>query len=384
MRYNSVSTVPTFRRLEIVDMTSKWTDANLDDLVRRYESGETVTDLMRVFGSDPRTIRKCLESRGVEFRVRGWRKPIAQPDWFPDAIRRYESGESLTVLGREHNVAPKTLKRMLDASGVHIRSTQEASRAALALLPDEWHETRRAKVVAVLKERRIVMPDDEIIRRYQAGESENALAESFDVSRTLIRHRILEAGITPRSGSESMVIRLAGMTPEERKKFVTPAQDAARGRVHSLDEKLRRAQTREQRQSHTSPAELLLQRWLSDRGIESTPQKAIGPYNADIAVYPVAVEIFGGGWHASGRHASRAAERYRYILDQGWAVIVIWVDNRNHPLRVEAADYVASLIEQSRSDPSIRGKYWVIRGDGKECTAAQTDLDQIAVIPPGC
>jgi hypothetical protein len=271
-----------------------------------------------------------------------------------DAAQRYLAGESLKGLAARYRVRSERVRRVLIAANVPIRGSGP--------LP---------------------LPDDEIIRRYVEGESEKMLAERFGVSRAVIRRRLLKRGIDPRGRSESMRVRMANTPPEERRRLAAAAHDAVRGRIRSWDERVQAAQTRELRQTHVGPAELLMQRWLADRGITSVPQQAVGIYNVDLGLHPVAVEIFGGNWHGHGGHRSSAGKRFRYILDQGWCVVIIWVDRREYPLHPLAADYVITRLEHARRDPSLRGKYWVIRGDGQEIAAAEVNVEHIALVPSG-
>lgn len=52
--------------------------ALLEDLVRRYEAGETTTELGACLGIDPETIRLWLKKQGAVMRPRGW-KPVPVP-----------------------------------------------------------------------------------------------------------------------------------------------------------------------------------------------------------------------------------------------------------------------------------------------------------------
>ena len=124
---------------------------------------------------------------------------------------------------------------------------------------------------------------------------------------------------------------------------------------------------------------------LIERGLDVIPQKAIGPYNVDLASGTVAVEVFGGGWHGYGRHRRRAPERLRYILDEGWNLMVIWIiARRRAPLHAAAADYVASFVELASGDPSIRGQHRVVWGDGQEVASVGFNIDDLSAIPPRC
>lgn len=214
-------------------------------------------------------------------------------------------------------------------------------------------------------------PDvDELVRLYLAGETEQQLAGRYGVTRIPIVRALTEAGVTRRTPAETNRLLAARRTPEQRRAGVAAAHAARRGSTDSFEVLCKRAKTREERQTHVSPAEQLIAAWLADRGEDATPQKAIGPYNADLAVGAVAVEIHGGGWHSGGRHRARAPKRIRYILDEGWNLMVIWVDRRSHPLTRKAADQVISFAEESRRNPSMRGEQRVIWGDGQPVDSA--------------
>src|SRR5579859_2790695 len=200
-----------------------------------------------------------------------------------NAISAYESGENLKAVARRFHIG---------------------------------HRLRRALIErGTLRPRLPSLPVSEIVARYVAGESENALANVYCTTRAVVRSHLRSAGITLRGQTEANRLSSAARTPEQHRRYVEAAHIAARAHVQSFDEKAKRAKTRQERGLGVSPAELLLAEWLKQRGIEMTPQLAIGPYNVDLGTYPVAVEIFGGGWHAYGRHRRLAPERYRYLLD---------------------------------------------------------------------
>lgn len=241
----------------------------------------------------------------------------------------------------------------------------------------------RLEVIDMARERRTLDAAD-LVRRYLTGESELALAQTFGVARGTIRSRLIKAGVAPRGMQAAQSLAHARRTPEQNAAWTVAAHAAVRGRPVPFEAKCRNALTRQHRRIYGSPAETLLIEWLGQRGNHVVvPQQAIGPYNADIALGPVAVEIFGGGWHSYGRHKARSTERYRYILDQGFAVVIIWVNRRaGHPLTSVAADSVAAFAQLASLDPTVRGQYRVIWGDGCDVTAFCPDLDHLAVIPP--
>ena len=223
--------------------------------------------------------------------------------------------------------------------------------------------------------------DPDLIRLYQSGLTEVDLAAHFGVCRLTVSKRLTANGIPKRSWSDTQRINASRHSPEERKQQAEAAHAAVRGKKRSFDELCLRARTR-QSQGRMSPAEILLADWLWKRGIDCIPQEAIGPYNADLGAAPVSVEVNVGNFHATGRHRDRCATRSRYILDQGWNLVIVWISERRHPLTPKVADYLAAFIEEARSDPTLRGQYRVVWGDGEEVPHEGLKIDDLARVPP--
>ncbi len=280
------------------------------------------------------------------------------PDYhLEDAIRDYLAGATIMATAPRYRMSTKRLADEIKRRGLF-----------------RGHSGRTKTLM-------IDIPGAEVVARYIGGESVKDLARVFGVSRGTIDKRLAREGVPIRTMAESIRLGFSRMTPEDRKRFSEPSHLAMRGKPKSFEHKCKIAATRQARQIGASSAELLLQIWLRDRGIEAVPQLAIGPYNADIGTDSVVVELFGGNWHGYGRHKRRTTQRYRHILDSGRSVVVVWVNARRGGLSEGAADYIAAHIKRSDCDPSIRGQYWVIRGTGEEVTAGGTDLDKIALVP---
>lgn len=228
---------------------------------------------------------------------------------------------------------------------------------------------------------RLDLDTDDLIRRYKAGSGEPQLARELGVSRGVITRRLNEAGVVRRSHSAAAVLRYQTMPLEERRKIVRAANEASRGRRHTFEERCLMARTHEARQTGISERERVLQRLLAACGVEARLQTAIGPYNADLTTGAVAVEVFGGHWHGSGRHAQRARKRTRYILDQGWVLVVVW-DTKRHPLGVRAAQNIVALAKAASLDETLRRQHWVIWGCGEPPPGGGRDMDDIAGVPP--
>lgn len=170
---------------------------------------------------------------------------------------------------------------------------------------------------------------------------------------------------------------MAERSPEENARNSAAAHEAARHHVHTEKEKIARALTRERKQLHVSPSELYLAEVLTGRGWFCTPQKAIGIYNVDLEVDDVAIEVYGGGWHTTGRHAARSEERFKYLLER-MNVIVIWVDRRYYPLSSRAVDSIEAFLKADKG----HGEFLVLRGDGTTFHRGKWDLHVLAIKPP--
>lgn len=267
------------------------------------------------------------------------------------AVNAYVAGESIEDAARRFHTAAERLRGVLIARDL-FRS------------PEERRAVRSVKSSAALRAKR-ELPVEEIVRRYQAGESENQLALAFGASRSVIAARLRAMNVPRRNNRVANQLMMAQRSPEEHRRNVAAAHDAVRGRKQTREHRSKIARTRQVVHGAISPAEMLLQLWLRDRGVETVAQQAIGPYNVDLGAEPVAVEVLGGSWHAYGRHALRAPARTNDILDQGWNLIFVWVDVAKWPFAEACADEVVAFVQQSRRDPAFRHQYRVIRSDGQ-------------------
>ena len=278
-----------------------------------------------------------------------------------DAVRLYESGVNIAACSKRAGISHKRMRDEIARRGI-LRKRGGVLGNSIGTRPSD-------------------LPSD-ISARYLSGESENGIAVSLGVSRGTVRRRLVHDGVVLRDITEANRLMVGQRSPEENLANTQAAHAAKRGKANSYEMRCQAAVTREQRQTHTSASELLMKRWLEDRGVDSIAQKAIGPYNADLAIHPIAVEINGGGWHAYSHHRKRAPERTRYILDEGWNLLFVWVDLIRYPLTEAVADYIVSFVEEARRDPTLRGQYRVIRGNGQLQPTSGSDLNEVALVPP--
>ena len=271
----------------------------------------------------------------------------------PYCVREYRSGRSAKELARELRISSQVIYRRLAEAGVTVRR----------------HPHRHS------------LPVQEMARAYVSGLSENALAERYGVDRNVVRRRLIEAGASIRGRSEAEALKWSRMSTAVRKRQVAAAHQAARGRRHTLAEKMLRASVVQAKGLHRSPSEDALGDMLRARGIETIAQQAIGPYNCDLGAAPVAVEVFGGEWHWNGRHLLRTPRRFRYIMKAGWHLLIVHVTPRRFPLTEATADYVAAYVKRMRRQPTARREYRVIRATGELEAAGGVDDEKIAIIP---
>jgi very-short-patch-repair endonuclease len=293
-------------------------------------------------------------------------RPTANLD---KAIELYESSD----LGYQRIANDLNVPKRLLIARLTERGTFRDQRTANNLAMQRGQGTRLAARS---------LPEDFICTAYADGASENELAKMHECSRIIIKKILERHGVPRRDNADANRLMMADRTPEENARNSRAAHDAVRGSVKTWEQ---RSELAKRRHGTVPPyaTELLYAAWLRLHGLKIVHQHAIGPYNCDLTIpaVGVAVEIFGGNWHGTGKHAGMFAERAQYILDQGWALVIVWVDQVKKRLSEASANYIASLAEQAGRDPSLRGQYRVIWGDGEVVPTEGRHLDELAAVP---
>lgn len=207
------------------------------------------------------------------------------------------------------------------------------------------------------------------------------LANDLGVSRSAIRRALIERGVPIRGQTAAIRLMMSKRTPEENRRNSEAAHEAARKHIHTQEEKLKRALTRERLGLHTSPIEAELSERLRARGLIPYQQRSIGIYNSDIVINDVVIEVYGGSWHTATRHAERSTRRFKYILENGYDVIILWIDKDKYPLSKTAVDYIEDFIRDERQPDPVGGKFRVIVGDGCETSRGDADLALLSSLP---
>lgn len=280
-----------------------------------------------------------------------------------DIIRRYQGGESVAKIAASLGVGKSTVQKRLRDAGV-MRTLQEAT----ALRPKHRPET--------------IEKLDEVVKLRQSGLTQREIGERFGVPQATVSNWLLSRGV--RADMHVSRQRYAdSLTPQQRAKQAEAAHEAVRGMKRTDADLIARAHTKQIKQSHATDTERLLAQALTARGLDPVLQLAVYKYNLDIGVEPVAMELFGGNWHAQGPAAARMPQRLKDIADRGFNTIMVWT-HAVHAMDIGAiADEVVSFRERSCSDPSFSRQYRVIWCDGEFIAAGSVDDNKLTLIPTG-
>jgi uncharacterized protein (DUF433 family) len=147
-----------------------------DELVRRYQAGESCATIAAATGLCPTSVQGRLKRAGVKLRPPGRpasRGPLGASD--ADLVARYRAGETCKVIAEATGVSRTTIRERLRRAGIELRRGAEAR-----------------------SYERLDLPVAEIAERYRAGESTYEIGRSFGVSAHAIRERLIEAGVERR------------------------------------------------------------------------------------------------------------------------------------------------------------------------------------------
>jgi len=223
---------------------------------------------------------------------------------------------------------------------------------------------------------------DDLVKLYVEGVSEKQLSDRFKLARTAIRPRLIAAGVHLRNRSDANRIRMAGMTSQQRID-ISSAAHIARSIKGDTPETVkirseRRAISNQFKSWQVSPKESVVIRAIKRRGLNPVAQYPVGSYNIDIAISPVAVEVY----RATNNPLSdkRNRKRTTNLLNSGWSVIYIWFTKESDRLSSKAIDHVIALYKAMRRKESAPRQYWVIRSNGQINSSGGGYLDDFSDI----
>ncbi|MFT4189761.1 MAG: hypothetical protein QM621_14440 [Aeromicrobium sp.] len=93
-------------------------DEQKADIVTAYKGGAKVKGLAKQYRVDPTTVSGILRQAGIKVKRTG-----LLPQEIPDAIRRYEAGDSLATISEAMGVSRATVRLRLLEHGVKMRDS---------------------------------------------------------------------------------------------------------------------------------------------------------------------------------------------------------------------------------------------------------------------
>jgi very-short-patch-repair endonuclease len=213
-------------------------------------------------------------------------------------------------------------------------------------LKNAWKRSEKARLMG------------EVIRLHDSGLLCKEIGRILGLGGATVKSYLKKFGITPPNSTEANRIIWGRKTEEERNAFSSQINKPGMFEKIAVGKGLTK--------SMVGMGEKELRERLLSRGFCFSSQFPIATYNIDLFWAPVAVEV-----HASSAHPLQypnAKKRLEYLLNGGFWVIFVVVRTWRKEFILEegAVDQIVFFIEESRRNPSGRGKYRVIGGNGKE------------------
>ena len=165
----------------------KLTDAQEQVICRRYLAGESRSQLGEAYGVSDQCIGAAIKRNGIKIRSGGesQRKFTAEQEL--EICQRYLEGESSKQLADAYETGPNTILSAIKRNGVKARSGSEAFSGAA-----------RVKASAA---RRSLSPEQEIevCRLYESGQNQAQISKLYGVTAGPIRRALVTHGIPIRS-----------------------------------------------------------------------------------------------------------------------------------------------------------------------------------------
>lgn len=254
-----------------------------------------------------------------------------------EVVRKYIGGGSELSLSKEYGVTRGAIGRILRKYGIPRRGFGQ--NAFVAKLKSD----KRAEQLLDLGE--------EISRKYKNGASLNKLSSEYKASKYSVKSVLTRYGVTLRSNMEARV--------------VSQSNEWARGN-----------QARAAHFATAGTGEEEIYKLFLDKGFIPIRQAVLGPYNIDLLLPTVAVEVHGQACSPICNSRAGIKNRIVDILNWGWNVFFVWLspDRSISPLIVED---LVSFAERTYSGPTGTGSYRVIRSSGEFVAEGSCNLNEL-------
>lgn len=219
-----------------------------------------------------------------------------------------------------------------------------------------------------------------VLELYTAKISLNSIGKRLGITREKVTRIIKTRSSIPIRGiGEANRLIMQNRSSAENIRNTQAAHEAVRGRRQPIEEKVKRAKTRQNKLSNVGRNESLLAKLLDKRRIPYTQQFALHIYNLDFRLdeLPIAVEVFGHVQRVSNpKWVARFHERSKYLANVGMCQIIVWCENMG--INQRGVDKIISICDVFSEDPSSLRKQYVIRGDGKTSTRCCNQLKYLS------
>lgn len=265
-------------------------------------------------------------------------------------VELYTLGNTITSISQKTGFCTATISKNLKACGVTIDKFPCSTKEIISL------------------------PTNEIIAKYQSGESENSISKHYGVSRNAIRKRLRDNNISIRTQSESELLKWSQMTLEQRANQVKAAHDATLGVSPSFETRVKIAAAREKcvAHYHIGLGEPEFRQLLIKKGISHVYQKAVDIYNVDFAIRTIAVELtsFVGRYRKGNTKITKRAEN---LSKSGYKMLSVEFSETAHLLTF--SDNIINFCNVLDRDNSPICCYWVIRCSSDAFTISKIYFD---------
>lgn len=200
--------------------------------------------------------------------------------------------------------------------------------------------------------------DESIVNMYKDGHSELEVSKHFKVSRALVRSRLIEYGVRPRTQSEASLVSASRATPEQRKARALAANKAIRGQSQPIESRIKRAKTLEDNayEHIIGHGEIELKSALENLGIDFTWQKAFDKYSLDFMIGNVALELKSGTGYRGD--PDRKNGRIKYLKERGISTIYLIFEDVQSI--INNVDFILDIVLNENKNPCNTGEYKVI------------------------
>ena len=212
---------------------------------------------------------------------------------------------------------------------------------------------------------------DDIINKYLAGKSIKQLASDNGFSRQVIYRILRENNVHIRGCSESMYVRMANTSPEERRRLASAAHEAKRGYINSPETLHKMALAKKKR---IGQFEKEFCDALTKAGIPIIPQEPFLAYNLDIGCGDIAVEIH----RQMSTPLCTSKKEFMKIMNclhAGKSMLYVWIPVWKDTVTPECYEKVVSIVKEFRRNPPARAKYWVVWRTGEVRATGTFDFD---------